>query len=192
MRSSQLLSGQVVLAGTTLASQSPEARAAIGLGHVPEGRGILTSLTVEENLGLGMILRHDKAEAAKDRVELLELFQPLGPKLRDLAGSLSGGQQQMLSLARALLARPRLLMIDEMSFGLSPMLVNQLFQLVVDLRERTTFLLVEQNADALKISDRTYVVSGGRTVLESPSCDLIGNDRLVRSYLGAGDGAVSA
>ena len=180
-------SGAVTLAGHTLSAQSPEARAVLGLGHVPEGRGILSSLTVEENLGLGLILRKDKVEAAKDRAELLDLFEPLGPKLGDAAGSLSGGQQQMLALARALLARPRLLMIDEMSFGLSPMLVGQLFELIAGLRDRTTFLLVEQNADALKISDRTYVLSGGRTVLEAPSRDLIGNDRLVRSYLGSSE-----
>src|SRR5690606_18362235 len=117
------------------------------------------------------------AAVARDRRHLLELFEPLAGRLNETAASLSGGQQQMLVLARALLAKPKLLMIDELSFGLAPLLVEQLFGMIRQLRdEGTTFLLVEQHAGALAISDRTYVVSGGRTVLEAPSSELMGSD----------------
>ena len=178
--------GEVTLCGRKVVRENPEARAALGLGHVPEGRGVLAGLTVGQNLDLGATLRKDGAAAVqKDRAHLLDLFEPLAGRLGESAASLSGGQQQMLVIARALLARPRLLMIDELSFGLSPLLVGQLFDLIKQLRdEGTTFLLVEQNAGALAISDRTYVLSGGRTVLESASDQLVGSDRLVRSYLG--------
>lgn len=178
--------GEVRLAGQLLTSQPPESRAALGLGHVPEGRGVLATLTVGQNLDLGLGLRKDGAAAVnRDRRHLLELFEPLASRLDEPAASLSGGQQQMLVLARALLAKPRLLMIDELSFGLAPLLVEQLFDLIRQLREEgTTFLLVEQHAGALAISDRTYVLSGGRTVLEAKSAELVGSDRLVRSYLG--------
>lgn len=181
------LSGEVKLGGQVLGNKPPEGRAALGLGHVPEGRGVLTTLTVGENLDLGTGLRKDGHAAIKrDRDNLLDLFEPLAGRLHEPAASLSGGQQQMLVLARALLAKPRLLAIDEMSFGLSPILVKQLFALITQLRDAgTTFLLVEQHAGALEISDRTYVVSGGRTVLESVSSELVGSDQLVRSYLGA-------
>ena len=181
--------GEVTMDGHSLNGRAPEARAALGLGHVPEGRGVLATLTVGQNLDLGMGLRKDdRAAIARDRAHLLDLFEPLAGRLDESAASLSGGQQQMLVLARALLARPRLVMIDEMSFGLAPMLVSQLFDLVSQLREEgTTFLLVEQHAGALAISDRTYVLSGGRTVLEAPSKDLAGSDELVRSYMGGQD-----
>jgi len=176
-------------------SMPPEERARLGLGHVPEGRGVLATLSVEENLGLAAGLRRDGMQGyRRDRARLLDLFAPLQGKLRMPAGLLSGGQQQMLALARALVAQPRLLMVDEMSFGLAPVIVNQLFQLVQDMRAEagTTFLLVEQNAGVLAVSDRSYVITGGRTVLESKSDELVGSDRLVRSYLGhAGDRASS-
>jgi branched-chain amino acid transport system ATP-binding protein len=165
----------------------PEARARRGLGHVPEGRGILTGLTVGENLDLGLVLRKDGAAAiASDREHLLELFPVLAGRLDEPAGSLSGGQQQMLALARALLARPRLVMLDEPSFGLAPAIIDELFALVRRLRDAgTTFLMVEQHASALAISDRAYVLAGGRTVLEAPAAELAGDQRLVRAYLGA-------
>ena len=164
----------------------PEARARQGLGHVPEGRGILAGLTVGENLDLGLVLRRDGAAAvAADRERLLGLFPALQGRLGEPAASLSGGQQQMLALARALLAGPRLVMLDEPSFGLAPAVVQELFALVRRLRDGgTTFLMVEQHAAALAISDRAYVLAGGRTVLEAPAAELAGDQRLVRAYLG--------
>ena len=187
--------GAVEFDGHLLGSLPPERRARLGLGHVPEGRGVLATLSVEENLGLAAGLRRDGMQGyRRDRARLLDLFSPLQGKLRMAAGSLSGGQQQMLALARALVAQPRLLMVDEMSFGLAPVIVDQLFKLVQDLRAEagTTFLLVEQNAGVLAVSDRSYVIRGGRTVLESKSDELVGSDRLVRSYLGhPGDRAPS-
>ena len=182
--------GTIEFGGRLLGRLAPESRARLGLGHVPEGRGVLATLTVEENLGIAAGLRPDgKQGYRKDRSRLLDIFSPLQGKLNMPAGSLSGGQQQMLALARALVARPRLLMVDEMSFGLAPVIVDQLFQLVRDFRAEagTTFLLVEQNAGVLEVSDRTYVITGGRTVLESKSKELAGSDRLVRSYLGHSD-----
>jgi branched-chain amino acid transport system ATP-binding protein len=178
--------GSISFDGRTF-SGPPEARAARGLGHVPEGRGILAGLTVAENLDLGTVLREDGAAAvAADRAKLLELFPMLKPRLKESAAALSGGQQQMLALARALLARPRLVMLDEPSFGLAPSVVEELLDLVQRLRgEGTTFLMVEQHAAALAIADRAYVLAGGRTVLDAPAAELAGDDRLVRAYLGA-------
>ena len=177
--------GSIVFEGSTFASESPERRAALGIGHVPEGRGILTSLTVGQNIELGMTLRHDGARAANaDRDRLLGLFSALAGRLDEPASQLSGGQQQMLAIARALIARPRLMMIDELSFGLAPLLVEELFGLIKELRdEGTTFLLVEQHAGAVEIADRVYVLSGGRSVIES-AADQIDAGSLVRSYLG--------
>lgn len=178
--------GSVSFDGTPFTGP-PEVRAGRGLGHVPEGRGILAGLTVAENLDLGVVLRKDGAAAvAADRDRLLELFPMLRPRLKESAAALSGGQQQMLALARALLARPRLVMLDEPSFGLAPSVVDELLGLVRQLREDgTTFLMVEQHAAALAIADRAYVLAGGRTVLDAPASELAGDDRLIRAYLGA-------
>ena len=177
--------GHIEFEGHRFTNEVPEKRAAKGVGHVPEGRGILTSLTVGQNLELGTTLRSDGHRAIqRDRDRLLTLFEPLAGRLGEPASQLSGGQQQMLAVARALLARPRLLMVDELSFGLAPLLVDELFSLITELRdEGTTFLLVEQHAGAVAISDRIYVVSGGRTVIES-AADQIDTASLVRSYLG--------
>ena len=179
-------SGSVRLAGEDLAGLSVERRAAAGLGHLPEGRGIFQNLTVRENLDLGTVLRRDGSAAVNaDRERMLGIFPDLAEKIRDGASSLSGGQQQMLALARAMLARPKLLMIDELSFGLAPFLVDELFTLVTDLRgEGNTFLLIEQNAQVLDISDRTFVFKTGNNDISGPSAELRQSHDLVRSYLG--------
>jgi branched-chain amino acid transport system ATP-binding protein len=185
-------SGEIEFAGRRLDRQPPEARAALGLGHLPEGRGILATLTVEENLLLGATVRRDGAAAyRRDRERMLELFPALRDKLKQHASALSGGQQQMLGMARALLGRPRLLMVDELSFGLAPIVVDELFRLVREIRQDgTAFLLVEQSAGVLSVSDRSYVIAGGRTVLEGRSSELRqhGAGQLARVYLGAGSG----
>lgn len=179
-------SGSVRLAGDDLAGMSVERRAGAGLGHLPEGRGVFQNLTVRENLDLGTVLRRDGAAAVNaDRERLLGIFPDLAEKIRDGASSLSGGQQQMLALARAMLTRPKLLMIDELSFGLAPFLVDELFTLVTELRdEGNTFLLIEQNAQVLDISDRTYVFQTGNNDISGPSAELRQSHDLVRSYLG--------
>ena len=179
-------SGSVRLDGGDLAGMSVERRAGAGLGHLPEGRGVFQNLTVRENLDLGTVLRRDGAAAVSvDRERLLGIFPDLAEKIRDQASSLSGGQQQMLALARAMLTRPKLLMIDELSFGLAPFLVDELFTLVTELRdEGNTFLLIEQNAQVLDISDRTYVFQTGNNDISGPSAELRQSHDLVRSYLG--------
>ena len=179
-------SGSVRLDGGDLAGMSVERRAGAGLGHLPEGRGVFQNLTVRENLDLGTVLRRDGAAAVNaDRERLLGIFPDLAEKIRDGASSLSGGQQQMLALARAMLTRPKLLMIDELSFGLAPFLVDELFTLVTELRdEGNTFLLIEQNAQVLDISDRTYVFKTGNNDISGPSAELRESHDLVRSYLG--------
>ena len=180
-------SGTVSLDGRVLGELAIERRAMLGLGHLPEGRGIFQNLSVRENLDLGLGLRKDGPDAIRrDRDRLLDHLPGLAEKIRDAASSLSGGQQQMLALARAMITRPKLLMIDELSFGLAPNLVEDLFELVVELRDEggTTFLLVEQNAGVLDISDRTYVFRTGTNDLSGPSSELKESHDLVRSYLG--------
>ncbi|MDA0633438.1 ABC transporter ATP-binding protein [Nonomuraea sp. MCN248] len=180
-------SGTVSFDGTTLGRRTPEARARLGLGHVPEGRGILSSLTVRQNLRLGATARGRGArDVAQDEERLLEVFDALRDKLGAPAGSLSGGQQQMLAVARALIGRPRLVMVDEMSFGLAPILVTQLLGLVARLRAEsgTAFLLVEQHSAVLDIADRAYVLSGGAVHTSGPAHELAQSENLVRAYLG--------
>ena len=180
-------SGSITLDGIDFGTMPIERRAMVGLGHLPEGRGIFQNLTVRENLELGTGLRSDGADAIRrDRDRLLDLLPALAEKISDAASSLSGGQQQMLALARAMITRPKLLMIDELSFGLAPNLVDDLFELVTELRDEggTTFLLVEQNAGVLDISDRTYVLRTGDNDISGPSAELKEGHDLVRSYLG--------
>jgi branched-chain amino acid transport system ATP-binding protein len=180
-------SGSVTFSGKSLVSRSIEGRAAEGIGHLPEGRGVFQNLTVRENLNLGGVLRKDcVANIKRDTDALLDLLPVLREKLYDPASSLSGGQQQMLSLARAMLSRPRLLMVDELSFGLAPKIFDMLFALVSRFRNesRTAFLLVEQNARVLDFSDRTYVLKQGMNDIEGPSPVVRASTNLLRSYLG--------
>jgi branched-chain amino acid transport system ATP-binding protein len=180
-----LWSGKVTFDGTDLGRLTPDKRARLGLCQLPEGRGIFQTLTVGENLDLGLAARRVPAATAKaDRDRVLDLFPELAGRLAQSASSLSGGQQQMLALGRALMSAPRLLLIDELSFGLAPRIVRDLFDVVRDLRETgVTFLIVEQQAAALKISDRTYILRGGRNELTRDSSELLDSDELVASYL---------
>jgi branched-chain amino acid transport system ATP-binding protein len=156
--------GSIVFQGASILGKNPEQIARLGISLVPEGRDIFPSLTVEENLRLGAFTRRDAAEFRRDLVEIFELFPVLGERMQQPGGTLSGGEQQQLAIARALMSHPRLLMLDEPSLGLAPTLVDQIFGLIKRLHQRgVTILLVEQNVDrSLEIVDRAYVLNTGR------------------------------
>ncbi len=178
--------GEVRLGGRDVTGVPAHQAVAAGLSLVPEGRAILGRMTVEENLRLAGELRRRRAEVRAAIEEQYRRFPILGERRRSPAGTLSGGQQQMLAFARALVARPRILLLDEPSMGLSPLLVQQVFEMVQAIhREGATLLLVEQNARlALSIADRAYVLERGRVVLEGPSAELAQDPRVQASYLG--------
>jgi branched-chain amino acid transport system ATP-binding protein len=157
-----------------------------GIAQSPEGRRIFPRLTVSENLDLGAYLRKDKAAIAADKENALELFPRLRERITQKAGTMSGGEQQMLAVARALMARPRLLLLDEPSMGLAPVLVDLIFDTITQIREQgTTVLLVEQNAlAALRVADRAYVLESGSLKLAGPAADLARDPEIVRAYLG--------
>jgi branched-chain amino acid transport system ATP-binding protein len=160
----------------------------LGVVQVPEGRAILPQMTVDENLELGGYRRHDKPELRRDIAQMMERFPILGQRRRQLAGSLSGGEQQILAIARALLARPRLLLLDEPSMGLAPHLVREVFEVIAEIKAQgTAQLLVEQNARrALAASDYAYVLELGQIVLEGDPASLAADPRMVDAYLGGG------
>jgi len=159
---------------------------ALGMAHVPEGRGIFSNLTVDENLQLGAFLRNDSAGIAKDRARALELFPRLAERLGQNAGTLSGGEQQMLAIARALLTRPKLLLLDEPSLGLAPQVAQLIFKIVRQIQsEGTTILLVEQNAhQALKVATTGHVLEVGRLAHSGPAAELARDDKIRKAYLG--------
>jgi branched-chain amino acid transport system ATP-binding protein len=174
--------GEIRFDGRDLARLSARQRVQLGIVQVPEGRQVFGPLTVEDNLLLGAFAR-----GARDGVEpMLAMFPVLGEKRRQLAGTLSGGQQQMLAIARALMAQPRLLLLDEPSMGLAPRLVAEIFAQIAALKAHgTTILLVDQNARAaLAIADRAYVMETGRIVLHGPAAELLRDPQVQQAYLG--------
>ncbi len=178
--------GSIFLNGTNLSHTPAHARVKLGLAQSPEGRGIFPQMTVKENLQLGSYSRSDKVQITKDEQHCFELFPRLKERLHQLAGTLSGGEQQMLSISRAIMCKPELLLLDEPSLGLAPIIVSQIFQIIKNLNAQgMTVLLVEQNAkQALSISDRAYVLETGNITLQGKGKELLGNDEVRKSYLG--------
>ena len=178
--------GRIRLLDHDLSVIPPHAIVRLGVSHVPEGRRIFANLTVSENLDLGAYVRSDRAMIKQDRERVLALFPQLTARLGQPAATLSGGEQQMLAMGRALMARPRLMLLDEPSLGLAPFLVKQIFHTIREInQEGTTILLVEQNAHmALAIAHRGYVLETGRVVLSGQAEDLAKNEDVKRAYLG--------
>lgn len=181
------VSGDILLEGRSIVHMSPERIVRMGVAHSPEGRQIFAPLSVPENLRLGAYTRTDRAGIRRDMEWVFELFPRLAERRHNLAGTLSGGEQQMLAFGRALMSRPRILLLDEPSSGLAPLIVKEIFAVIDRLkREGTTILLVEQNARiALKISDRGYVLETGRIVLSGSSTELVRSPDIQRAYLGS-------
>ncbi|HTX54263.1 MAG TPA: ABC transporter ATP-binding protein [Candidatus Baltobacteraceae bacterium] len=177
--------GQVLLDGTPIHGLPPHTVVQRGIAHSPEGRKVFNRLTVLENLEMGAYLRKE-SDIGEDLEQMFALFPRLRERRQQTAGTLSGGEQQMLAIGRALMARPRLLLLDEPSMGLAPLLVEQIFDTVADINRRgTTILLVEQNASiALSVAQRAYVLETGAIVLEGLASDLVQNPEVQRAYLG--------
>jgi branched-chain amino acid transport system ATP-binding protein len=181
--------GSIRFDGTEIAGQPAHRIVSAGLAHVPEGRLVFPELSVKENLRMGAYLRRDRKGIAEDLEWVCEFFPRLKERLTQQAGTLSGGEQQMLAIGRALMGRPRCLMLDEPSLGIAPLLTETIFARLVDLnRERgMTMLLVEQNASlALKVSHHAYVLESGRIHLEGPSAEIRNRPEVKAAYLGAG------
>lgn len=179
-------SGEILFEGKSIASVPPHEIVRLGIVQSPEGRGIFPNMTVSENIDLGAFTRNDKDGIAKDRERSLDLFPRLRERINQMAGTLSGGEQQMLAMARALLARPRLLLLDEPSLGLAPQIVKVIFQIIREINKTgTTILLVEQNAHmALNVAHRAYVLEVGRIAMEGKASDLAASDEVRKAYLG--------
>jgi branched-chain amino acid transport system ATP-binding protein len=180
-------SGHVTFLGEDITKIPPHKIVARGLGHVPEGRMIFSNLTVDENLSMGAYLQKDKAVIARNREYVFGMFSRLKERLRQTAGTLSGGEQQMLAIGRALMGDPKLLMLDEPSLGIAPRLISTIFEKIIEInRDRgIAILLVEQNANlALEISTHAYVLETGHVTMEGLSADLRKNPQLKAAYLG--------
>jgi len=178
--------GDVILNGRSIRGLRPEKIVTLGVGYVPEGRRVFPVMTVEENLEIGAYYRCDRAEIERDKKRMFEIFPVLGERRTQLAGSLSGGEQQMLAIARALMSRPQLILMDEPSLGLAPLLVEHLFEVISELnRQGTTILLSEQNArGALQIAHHGVVLETGRIALRGTAEELRENEEVQRTYMG--------
>ena len=178
--------GRVGFAGQDITGRKPHHIVQLGISQAPEGRGIFANLTVDDNLTIGAYTRTDKDGIERDRARALELFPRLKERLTQAAGTLSGGEQQMLAIARALLARPKLLLLDEPSLGLAPQIVQTIFKIIREINESgTTILLVEQNAHmALTVAHHGYVLEVGQIVMGAPAGELARSDEVRKAYLG--------
>lgn len=178
--------GQIIYAGSSLHDVAAHQRASLGMALVPEGRGVFARLTVQENLLMGAYSRHDKVEIGSDLARMYELFPRLAERRDQMAGTLSGGEQQMVAMARALMSRPRLLMLDEPSMGLAPLMVQKIFVTIRDIAALgMSILLVEQNARlALQVAQRGYVMESGAITLSGAAGELLDSPAVQRAYLG--------
>jgi len=180
-------SGEVRFGGARIDGRATEDIVRLGIAHVPDGRGTFVNLSTEENLRLGAYVRRDKREVEQDFERVYTYFPRLKERRRQQAGTLSGGEQQMLAVSRALMLRPRLLLLDEPSFGLAPLVVREIFDIMraINLSDKVSILLVEQNAAmALDLADRAYVIETGRVVLSGTSDEIRQDEAVRRSYLG--------
>jgi branched-chain amino acid transport system ATP-binding protein len=179
--------GEIVFDGKPITNMSTESIVKLGIAQVPQGRGTFTRMNVEENLQLGAITRGDKAGIASDIEKMYEQFPVLKQRRTQQAGLLSGGEQQMLAVARALMLRPRMLLLDEPSFGLAPLVVRDVFRVLgeINRRDKVTILVVEQNAQlALELADQAYVIETGQIVKSGPAVEIANNEDIRKSYLG--------
>lgn len=181
--------GRILFEGSDIAGASAREILARGIAHCPEGRRVFPYMTVEENLDMGSFLRRDTAQIAADKSRLYDRFPILAERRAQAAGTLSGGEQQMLAISRALMSRPKLVLFDEPSLGLAPTIVERTFEIIRQIRsEGTTVALVEQNAfAALELSDRAYVLEQGHMTLSGPARELLANPYIQNAYLGTSD-----
>ncbi len=178
--------GEILFQGKRLNGVAPHEIVRLGIAHVPEGRRVFGSMTVRENLELGAYLRNDRASVARDLDRIYASFPVLNSRAKQQAGSLSGGEQQMLAIARALMTSPAVLLLDEPSLGLSPKLVREVARIVSDINSRgVTIILIEQNARmALRLSHRAYILELGQIILEGNAKELINDEKVAKAYLG--------